>query len=73
MKREAQKKTLEKVQCLAIAKEYLKNTFTNCLVQMQENNQFRNKFQDQLQVNYREWLFKKVDEEFQKETKSDGF
>ncbi len=34
---------------------------------------FRNRFSDQLNVNYREWLFKKVDEEYQKESKSDNF
>ena len=34
---------------------------------------FRNKFADQLNVNYKEWLFKKVDEEHVKEAKSDQF
>ncbi len=43
------------------------------MTQMQEQNQFRNRFQDQLNVNYREWLLKKVDEEHQKEGKSDTF
>lgn len=34
---------------------------------------FRNKFADQLNVNYKEWLFKKVDDEYVKESKSDQF
>jgi hypothetical protein len=55
---------MQKVQCLAVAREYLKNTFVNCITNMKENNMFRNKFKDQLNVNYREWLFKKVDEEY---------
>ena len=61
------------MQCLGLAKEYLKNTFINCMTGMKDTNQFRNRFQDQLQVNYREWMFKKVDEEHQKEGKSDIF
>ena len=39
----------------------------------QDNNMFRSRFSDQLNVNYREWLFKKVDEEYMKEAKSDSF
>ena len=73
IKREQHVKTMQKLQCLAVAREYLKNTFTNCIGYLQENNSFRNRFQDQLKVNYKEWLFKKVDEELQKDQKSDGF
>lgn len=73
LKREQQIKTMRKLQCLAIARESLQHTFVNCISYLQENNQFRNKFEDQLNVSYREWLFKKVDDEFQKGQKSDGF
>lgn len=38
-----------------------------------DNNYWRNKFQDQLQVLYKEWLFKKIDEEAQKSSKSGDF
>jgi hypothetical protein len=40
---------------------------------MKESNMYRNRFEDQLNVNYREWLFKKADEELQKEDKSNTF
>lgn len=56
-----------------MARGYLKKTFPNCMTFLQENNYYRNRFEDQLNVNYREWLFKKVDEELQKESKSDNF
>lgn len=64
---------MHKLQCIAVAKGCLNNQFTNCLTYLQENNCYRNRFEDQLNVNYREWLFKKVDEEFLKELKSDQF
>lgn len=38
-----------------------------------DNNTWRNKFEDQLQVIYKEWLFKKVDEEAQKTSKAANF
>lgn len=40
---------------------------------LSENNYWRNKFSDQLQVIYKEWLFKKIDEEAQKTNKASDF
>lgn len=36
----------------------------NSMQYLSDNNYWRNKFQDQLQVIYKEWLYKKIDEEF---------
>lgn len=38
-----------------------------------DNNYWRNKFEDQLQVIYKEWLFKKIDDESQKSSKAGDF
>jgi hypothetical protein len=38
-----------------------------------DNNYWRDKFQDQLQVIYKEWLYKKISEEAQKHEKSTTF
>lgn len=72
-KREQQYKTMQKLQCLNIAKAYLSNTFTNSMQFLADNNYWRNKFEDQLQVIYKEWLFKKIDEESQKSSKAGDF
>lgn len=72
-KQEQQAKTMHKIQCLAIAREALSGTFLHCMEHMKENHAFRNRFRDQLDVQYRDWLYKKVDEELLKGEKSEAF
>lgn len=64
---------MQKVQCLALARNALQDLFVNSMQHFQENQMYRVRFTDQLQVNYREWLLRKVDEEQQKEGKSGNF
>lgn len=64
---------MQKLQCLAVARATLQGTLKNAVEHIKDNHAFRNRFEDQLQVNYREWLFKKVDEEFIKKAKSSAF
>lgn len=64
---------MHKLQCLNISKAYLSNTFVNSMQFLADNNYWRNKFQDQLHVIYKEWLFKKTDEEAQKSSKAGDF
>ena len=64
---------MHKLQCLQVAKAYLGGVYSNSMQYLADNNYWRNKFQDQLQVLYKEWLFKKVDEDLLKEQKSSVF
>ncbi len=68
-RREQQARTLQKIQCIAIAKNYLSNTFLNAMDSLHQQHHWRSKFEDQLQVNYKEWLLKKTLDEFTKATK----
>lgn len=60
---------MHKLQCLNIAKGYLQNTFMNSMQLLADNHQWRNKFDDQLQVIYKEWLYNKIGDEFEKDKK----
>ena len=64
---------MHKLQCLNVAKEYLKNNFYSGLQFLAENNFWRNKFEDQLQIVYKDWLYKKIQDEFIKDSKSETF
>lgn len=64
---------MHKLQCLNIAKGYLQGVVGNSMQYLADQHFWRNKFQDQLQVVYRDWLYKKIQDEFLKEQKSDTF
>ncbi len=68
-KREQQARTLQKIQCIALAKGYLANTFINSMEALNAQHHWRSRFEDQLQVNYKDWLLKKVSDEFVKGAK----
>ncbi len=63
IKREQQIKTMYKLQCLNVAKAYLSRTFVNSMHYLADNNYWRDKYQDQLHVIYKEWLLKKLEDE----------
>ena len=73
IKREQQIKTMHKLQCLSLAKNFLSNTFDNSMQYLADHNFWKNKFNDQLHIIYKDWLFKKIDEEAQKHSKSSQF
>jgi hypothetical protein len=70
-KRRRQEIALHKLQCLNMAKSYLQNAFVNSLQFLNDNSFWRNEFNDSLNINYKEWLFKSVEDEFNKKAKSE--
>ena len=72
-RREQQARALQKIQCLSIAKNYLANTFFNAMDALNAQHHWRSRFEDQLQVNYKDWLLKKVSDEFLKGSKVEEF
>jgi type II secretory pathway pseudopilin PulG len=72
-KREQQARTLQKIQCLAVAKQYLKNTFLGSMEALNAQQSWRSKFEDQLNITYKDWLLRKVQDEFLKGAKVEDF
>ena len=72
-KREQQTLTLQKIQCIAAAKGYLSKVFINSMEALNGQQTWRSRFQDQLQINYKDWLLKKVQDEFTKGAKVEDF
>jgi hypothetical protein len=64
---------LQKIQCLAVAKQYLKNTFLGSMEALNAQHTWRSRFDDQLNINYKDWLLKKVQDEFLKGAKVEDF
>lgn len=64
---------MDKIQCLALAKGFLAGNFMNSMQSLANEHHWRSRFEDQLNVDYKEWLFKKVSEEFTKATKVEDF
>ena len=52
--------TMNKVQCLNVAKNFLANTFKQSMSFLTEKNHWRDSFKDQLNINYQEWLMDQV-------------
>lgn len=61
---------MHKLQALNIAKSYLSNTFVNSLQWLSDNSFWRNDFQDQLNTNYKDWLFNQIENELNKKNHS---
>jgi len=73
-KRAAIAKATKKLQCLAIAKQYLQDTFVNkTLKHLSDVNYWRSDFKDQLDVNYRDFLLSGVEEELKEDQSSRDF
>lgn len=73
LRREQQLKTMDKIQCMAIAKGFLANNFLGSMQSLATGHHWRSRFDDQLNGNYKEWLFKKVADEFTKGHKVEEF
>jgi hypothetical protein len=73
LKREQQKNTMLKLQCLNISKQYLGGVLMSSMRFMKEHHYWRDNYQDQLRTNLKDWLYKKVDDEFNKKAKSAAF
>ena len=62
-KREQQIRTMHKLQCLNLAKSFLQKSFVNSLQYLADNNYWRSPFRDQLNVTYKDWVIKKIEED----------
>jgi hypothetical protein len=60
MKRKHQIDTMNKLQCLNIAKSFLANNFKQSMQFMADKNHWRDTFKDQLNVDYKDWLMDSV-------------
>lgn len=58
---------------MAVAKGYLSKVFINSMEALNAQHTWRSSFQDQLQINYKDWLIKKVQDEFFKGNKVEDF
>ena len=64
---------MHKVQCLNTAKDYLGNCLKSSLTFLQDANYWRNSFKDELAINYKDWLYKKLSEDVIKDSYASGF
>lgn len=64
---------MHKLQCLNTAKAYLNNTLYTSIRFLADHNQWRNQFKDELQTNFKEWVLKKLEDEFSVDDKSSHF
>jgi hypothetical protein len=56
-----------------VAKAYLKNTFLGSMEALNAQHTWRSRFEDQLNINYKDWLLRKVQDEFSKGAKVEDF
>lgn len=59
-KREQQIETMNKLQCLNVAKNFLANNFKQSMQFLADKNHWRDTFKDQLNINFQEWLMDSV-------------
>lgn len=64
---------MQKIQCLQMARNFLGNNLMNSMQSLANGHHWRSRFDDQLQISYKDWLLKKVTEEFVKSSKVDEF
>ncbi len=64
---------MHKLQCLNISKSYLEKTFLSSLQFLADNSYWRNTFNDQLHIIYKEWMYKKIGENISMDEKSGNF
>lgn len=60
MKRKQQFETIQKLQCLNMAKTFLKNNFINSVKALAEKKHWKDTFKDQLHCEYKDWLYSSI-------------
>ena len=64
---------MHKLQCLNVAKTYLGNTLFTSIRFLSDHNHWRNQFKDELHTNFKEWMLKKLEDEFMVDDKANEF
>lgn len=59
-KRKQQFETIQKLQCLNLAKSFLKNNFVTSVKLLAEKKHWKDTFKDQLHCEYKDWLYSAV-------------
>jgi len=70
IKRKQQYETMQKLQCLSIAKNFLKNNFMSSMKYLADNDHWRDTFEDQLNIDYKDWLYGQVGKQLENKAKS---
>lgn len=73
MKRKQQIETMNKLQCLNIAKNFLANNFKQSMQFLADKNHWRDTFKDQLNVDFKEWMYQSVAQNLDNKTKASTF
>lgn len=72
-KRKQQFDTIQKLQCLNIAKSFLSTNFKKSMQQLADKNHWRNTFEDQLNVDLKDWMYDQVTQNLANKKKSKVF
>lgn len=70
IKRKQQIETMNKLQCLNIAKNFLSNNFKKSMQFLADKNHWRDSFKDQLNVDYKEWMYAAVSQNLENKMKA---
>ena len=73
MKRKQQFETIQKLQCMNIAKNFLANNFKKSMQHLADKNHWRNTFKDQLNVDFKDWIYDSVAQNLTNKTRSKNF
>ena len=73
MKRKQQIETMNKLQCLNISKTFLSTNFKMSMQFLADKNHWRDTFKDQLNVDFREWLYDSVTRNLTNKQKASSF
>lgn len=72
-KKKQQEETMNKLQCMHLAKNFLANNFKSSMQFLAEKNHWRDSFKDQLNINFKEWLYDSVAGNIQNKVQSHTF
>lgn len=73
MKRKQQFETMQKLQCLNIAKNFLSTNFKKSMQHLADKNHWRNTFKDQLNVDFKDWMYNSIATNLGNKEKSSNF
>lgn len=73
MKRKQQIETMNKLQCLNIAKNFLANNFKQSMQFLADKNHWRDTFKDQLNVDFRDWMYESIANNIGNKSKASTF
>jgi len=64
---------MQKLQCMNIAKNFLSTNFMKSMQSLADKNHWRDSFKDQLNVDYKDWLYDSVAKTLENKGKSGNF